>query len=53
MKEAGEREITVKFNGKEIDMVPFVEDILKGSIVGMTSALKGYEEDCRVEIIIE
>lgn len=53
MKEAGKKEITVKFNGEEISMVPFVEDILKGSIEGMMSALKGYEEDCEIEISIK
>ena len=53
MKEAGEKEITVKFNGEEISMVPFVENIIKGSVIGMMQALKGYEEGADITIEIK
>ncbi|MEA4923096.1 MAG: hypothetical protein VB031_06965 [Eubacteriaceae bacterium] len=51
MKKAGEKEITLKFNGKDVPMVPFVEEVIKGSVLGMVKALKGYEEG--VDITIE
>ena len=53
MKEAGEKDIIVKFNGDEISMVPFVENIIKGSVVGMMQALKGYEEGADITIEIK
>jgi len=53
MKEAGEKDIIVKFNGEEIPMVPFVENIIKGSVVGMMQALKGYEEGADITIEIK
>lgn len=53
MKEAGEKDIIVKFNGEEIPMVPFVENIIKGSVIGMMQALKGYEEGADITIEIK
>ena len=53
MKVAGEKEISVKFNGEEVPMKPFVEDIIKGSVIGMMKALKGYEEDADITIEIK
>lgn len=53
MRKAGDREVVVKFNGEEIAMVPFVEDMVKETILGMMSALKGYEEGCDIEIQIK
>ena len=53
MKEAGEKDIIVMFNGEEIPMVPFVENIIKGSVIGMMQALKGYEEGADITIEIK
>lgn len=53
MKEAGQKEITVKFNGQEIPMMPFVEDMIRGSVIGMMRALKGYEEGADITIEIK
>ena len=53
MKEAGEKDIIVKFNGEEIPRVPFVENIIKGSVIGMMQALKGYEEGADITIEIK
>ena len=52
MKKAENKEITVKFNGEEIVLVPFMEEMIKETITGMMSTLKGYEEDCDIEIAI-
>lgn len=53
MRRAGEKEISVRFDGEEIGLVPFVEDMIKETILGMMSALKGYEEGCNIEIQIK
>lgn len=53
MKMSGEKETTVRFNGEEISMVPFVEDMVRETLIGMMSALKGYEEGCDIEISIK
>lgn len=53
MKKAGEKEVVVRFDGEEISMVPFVEDMVRETLVGMMSALKGYEEGCDIEISIK
>lgn len=53
MKEAREKEIIVKFNGEEIPMVPFVENIVKGSVIGMMQALKGYKDGADITIEIK
>ena len=47
------KDIIVKFNGEEIPMVPFVENIIKGSVIGMMQALKGYEEGADITIEIK
>lgn len=52
MKKAGEKDIIVKFNGEDIPMVPFVENIIRGSVIGMMQALKGYEEGADITIEI-
>jgi molybdopterin-guanine dinucleotide biosynthesis protein B len=42
--------VEVYINGKEIPLVPFVNNILADSIKGIVSNLKGYEEG---EILIK
>lgn len=46
-------EIEIKVGDKEIDMLPFVKEIVGNSILGMLEALKGYEEDKDIEIVIK
>jgi len=53
MKNEKDQEITLKFNEEEVPMVPFVEDVIKGSIFGMVKALKGYEEGMTIKIEIK
>lgn len=53
MKNAKDPEITLTFDGKDVPMVPFVEDIIKESILGMVKTLKGYEEGMEVKIEIK
>lgn len=42
--------LTLKINGKKIDMVPFVQKILKKTIEGMVSELDGYKKNAIIEI---
>ena len=53
MKTAGEKEITMKFDGEEVPMAPFIEEMVSGVILGMVRALKGYEEGMDVTIEIK
>ena len=52
MKEAGEKELILQFEGEDVPMVPFVEAIVKETVLGLVKTLKGYEEgmDIRIEI---
>ena len=53
MKVAGEKEITLKFNGEDVPLAPFAESIVKGTIIGMVQTLKGYEEGADITIEIK
>jgi len=44
---------TLKINGKEITMVPFVQKILKNSIEAVLKELDGYSENGDIEICIK
>lgn len=52
LEEAGTYETVVSVNGEEIPMVPFVQDFIARTILGMLSSLRGYEpgREVRVEI---
>lgn len=50
MKEAGEKDLILKFNGEDVPMVPFVESILRETVLGLVKSLKGYEEGMDVTI---
>jgi hypothetical protein len=50
-EERKETEVKMYFDDKEVPMVPFVEAIIKGSIMGIAKELKGYEDGCEVKII--
>ena len=53
MKTAGEKEITMKFDGEDVPMAPFIEEMVSGVILGMVKALKGYEEEMDITIEIK
>ncbi len=44
-------EVKLYFDDMEVPMVPFVEAIIRGSVLGVAKELKGYEEGCEVKII--
>lgn len=48
----GRRDVTMKINGKEIKMVPFVKKLLKKLVYGFASELDGYEKDATINIQI-
>jgi len=44
--------VEVSINGKEIDLNPFVEELITNIVKGMVSPLKGYEKG-KIKIEIE
>jgi len=48
-----EKEIVLRVNGKPIPMTPFVKDIIRKTVKGMLSALRGCETSKLIEIYIE
>jgi molybdopterin-guanine dinucleotide biosynthesis protein B len=53
LKSKGEKEITLKVDGRTVPLKPFIRDFLLGSIKGMVSSLKGCEKPKKIEIKIE
>jgi hypothetical protein len=45
--------LVLKVDGEEIDIGPFVRDIVSSGILGTISALKGVDNPKKVEIVIE
>lgn len=46
-------DIEIKVGENEIDMLPFVKEIVGNSVIGMLKALKGYEENKDIVITIK
>jgi len=53
LKSKGEKEITLKVDGRTVPLKPFIRDFLLGSIKGMVRSLKGCEKPKKIEIQIE
>lgn len=46
------KEVEVYINGKPLDMVPFVQDIIQHTMRGLLSQLEGYKENSTIQIMI-
>ncbi len=44
--------VTLKIGGKQISMVPFVQTILKNTVLGVVSELEGYSGNAKIELEI-
>lgn len=44
--------VSLRINGKLVDMVPFVQNILRNTVLGVVSELKGFSENSDIEISI-
>jgi len=53
LKSKGEKGITLKVDGRDVPLKPFIRDFLLGSIKGMISSLKGCEKPKKIEIKME
>lgn len=53
MTENKERTVELYFDGEQVPMMPFIEEILYNITKGLVSALKGYEEGQEVVIKIK
>ncbi len=42
--------ISLKINGKDIDMVPFVRKMLENTLMGVVGELNGFSDGCDVEV---
>ncbi len=49
-KKLQERTLKLYFDGEEVPMVPFVESIIRASVLGIVGELKGFKEDTEVRI---
>ena len=45
-----DRGVELLVNGRRIDMVPFVQSILKNAVLGVAGELEGYVPGCEIEI---
>ncbi len=45
-----DRELKLYFDGEEVPMVPFVESIIRATILGIVGELKGFEETTKIKI---
>lgn len=50
MKDVNDKELVLEFDGEDVPMVPFVESIIKETILGLVKSLKGYEEGMDITI---
>jgi molybdopterin-guanine dinucleotide biosynthesis protein B len=46
-------ELVVRLDGKRLPMKSFVQDFVKGSILGMLSTLRGYKNPARIDISVK
>ena len=47
------QDVILKINGKEIIMVPFVQNILKNAVEAVSKELSGYTESGDIEVCIK
>jgi len=45
-------QVILKVNGKEIKMVGFVQNILRNTVIGVASELKGWQKGKKIELVI-
>jgi molybdopterin-guanine dinucleotide biosynthesis protein B len=46
-------EITLRIDGEELKLVPFVQNLIRNSALAVVSELEGYREGAKIEITIE
>lgn len=44
------KSVSLKIDGKEIEMVPFVKKLMRNSVLAVVSELEGYSENSKIEI---
>lgn len=42
--------VSLKIDGREIVMVPFVENLLRNEVLGVVKELKGYKKGCEIKV---
>jgi hypothetical protein len=46
-------EVRLRINGREIEMVPFVKNILANTVTAVVKELEGYSDSSKIEVTIE
>jgi hypothetical protein len=46
-------EVTLIVDGRELELVPFVRNLIRNATLAVVSELEGYREDAKIEITIE
>jgi molybdopterin-guanine dinucleotide biosynthesis protein B len=46
-------EVTLRIDGKELELVPFVQNLIRNTSLAVVSELEGYKKGAKVEITIE
>ncbi|MDR0519317.1 MAG: hypothetical protein LBG82_04610 [Clostridiales Family XIII bacterium] len=46
-------EVTVRIDGTELELVPFVQNMVRNTALAVVSELEGYRPGAKIEIIIE
>lgn len=49
----GKADINLFINGKPVELVPFVQNILRNAVIGVVGELHGYEKGADIEISIK
>ena len=47
------KSVSLVIDGKVVEMVPFVNNILANTIIAVVKELDGYSEDSKIEIVLE
>lgn len=53
MKDKNEYEVSMTFDGEDVGMMPFVENIVRDVVLGLAQNLKGYEEGKEIVIKVK
>jgi len=46
-------DVSLKIDGKETKLVPFVQNLIRNNVLAVVQELDGYSDDARIEITIK
>jgi len=45
-------DVTLRIGGKEVELVPFVQNLVRNNVLAVVRELDGYQEDAAIEITV-